>query len=149
MCGELASRNAGSDLNRTSGKSEPVGLEGARRNPEIPPPTAFWHTPRERGDLMGHQMPKRKFLPTVREGTAGCAHEEVLTRSRASGIASDDDSSDGAVVYMFTRRSPTLDSALLLTVAPPGDQSASCGSQRTAEPTDDGRSTRMQTPPLK
>ena len=84
MCGELASRNAGADLSRTSGKSEPVGLEGAGRNPEIPPPTAFWHTPRERGDLMGHQMPKRKFLPTVREGTAGRAHGEVPTRSRAS-----------------------------------------------------------------
>lgn len=37
MCGELASRNAGADLNSTSGKSEPVGLEGAGRIPEIPP----------------------------------------------------------------------------------------------------------------
>lgn len=37
ICGELASQNAGTDLSHTSGKSEPVGLGGARRNREIPP----------------------------------------------------------------------------------------------------------------
>lgn len=37
MSRELASRNASSDFNHTSGKSEPVGLEGAGRNPETVP----------------------------------------------------------------------------------------------------------------
>lgn len=60
------------DLNRTSGKSEPVGLEGAGRNPEShpPPQTAFWHTPRKKSELMAHQMLKGKILSPVIAGPA-------------------------------------------------------------------------------
>lgn len=73
MCGERASQPS-ADLNRTSGKSEPVGLEGAGRNPEShppPPQTAFWHTPRKKSELMAHQMLKGKILSPAIEGLAG------------------------------------------------------------------------------
>lgn len=50
-----------------------LGLEGAGRNPEIPPqpPTAFWHAPTKRSELMGHQMQKQKILSPVIKGIAG------------------------------------------------------------------------------
>lgn len=48
-----------------------LGLEGAGRNPEIPSPTAFWHAPRKRSELMAHQMQKQKILSPVIKGTAG------------------------------------------------------------------------------
>lgn len=61
MCGEPASQNAGTDLNRTSGKSEPVGLEGAARHPEIPPDGFLARA--GRSELMGPQMPDGKSHP--------------------------------------------------------------------------------------
>lgn len=84
-------RQPNADLNRTSGKSEPVGLEGAGRNPEshpptTPPQTAFWHTPRKKSELMAHQMLKGKILSPVIEGPAGqpcmgkCSQGPCLTK---------------------------------------------------------------------